>query len=136
MVLPNGARWHVPPHKKISDIPAVDKGGDEFQAIASRVAKEWGPDKLTPSEKKIIEAALARGDAQSALLWEKQARGRWMEQTMKEQVKHLNLKWNPQGVDAIDPVTNIRYELLSGTKRNMDDHARRMANELFRMITF
>jgi hypothetical protein len=46
------------------------------------------------------------------------------------------LRWNNRGVDAVDPMTGYRYEILSGTKSNLELHGRRMAEELFRMIAF
>lgn len=47
-----------------------------------------------------------------------------------------DLKWNPKGVDAVDPATGRQYEILSGTRSNVDRHVKRMADELFRMIRF
>jgi len=38
--------------------------------------------------------------------------------------------------NGTDPSTGIRYEVLSKTRDNLDLHARRMADTLFRMIMF
>ena len=58
----------------------------------------------------------------------------WVETEMKGQFP--DLKWNPKGVDAVDPATGRQYEILSGTRSNVDRHVKRMADELFRMIRF
>ena len=57
---------------------------------------------------------------------------------MEEQLRSefTSLKWNQTGVDAVDPVTGLKYEILTGTDWNMQLHGRRMAEEFFRMITF
>jgi hypothetical protein len=66
---------------------------------------------------------------------ERMARGKFVEQRLRDQFKHL--RWSPnKGVDAVDPATGLKYEILSGTKWNLELHGRRMAKELFRMITF
>jgi hypothetical protein len=53
---------------------------------------------------------------------------------LRDQFRHL--EWNGTGVDAIDPATGLQYEILTGTEWNMQLHGRRMAEELFRLITF
>lgn len=57
-----------------------------------------------------------------------------MERRVSDEFK--NLRWRRQGVDALDPSTGLQYEVLSGTRSNLDLHGRRMAGEMFRMITF
>jgi hypothetical protein len=47
-----------------------------------------------------------------------------------------HLKWYERGVDAIDPKTGLRYDILSGSYGNMTEHAKRMPDQVFRMITF
>ena len=66
--------------------------------------------------------------------WEGQARGRYVEAKLQERFQELN--WSRKGVDAIDPKTGIKYEVLSGTEDNMARHGRRMSKEVFRLITF
>lgn len=46
------------------------------------------------------------------------------------------LKWSKKGVDAVDPSTGYRYEVLSGTDSNLALHGRRLADLMFRMVTF
>jgi hypothetical protein len=65
---------------------------------------------------------------------ERMARGKFVENELRRQFKHLS--WSRLGVDAVDPATGLKYEILSGTKWNMEMHGRRMAEELFRLITF
>ncbi|QSQ28576.1 hypothetical protein JY651_47895 [Pyxidicoccus parkwayensis] len=108
--------------------------GDQLQAAATRIAEKWGPHQLKEAEQVAIRKALAQGEQWLARLLERQARGRFLEQVLRRQFTQL--KWNPKGVDAVDPLTGYKYELLSGTDSNLALHGTRMARELFRMITF
>lgn len=65
---------------------------------------------------------------------ERRFRGQWVENMLRDQFKHL--RWSRTGVDAVDPSTGLRYEILSGTESNFALHGRRMAEEFFRMIAF
>jgi hypothetical protein len=65
---------------------------------------------------------------------ERRFRGQWVEKILRREFTQL--KWNSRGVDAVDPATGIRYEVLSGTHSNMELHGRRLADTFFRMITF
>ncbi|MCY1017924.1 hypothetical protein [Pyxidicoccus sp. MSG2] len=133
-VLTGGQRWHVPANKPLKDIPTADPVGDQLQAAATRISEEWGPHMLRAQEREAIRQATAQGDHWLARLLERQARGRFVESQLNEQFR--GLKWNRTGVDAIDPVTGYRYEILSGTVSNLALHGQRMAGVLFRMITF
>jgi hypothetical protein len=135
VVLNNGQRWHLPRGKWLDDIPAEDKLGDELQSAAERLAREWGPDKLSPAEWNAIDRAQRSGNYRSAAHLEGLARGRWMHRRLKAEFEHLI--WNPKGVDVTDPRPGgLHYELLSGTTQNFGVHGRRMATEFFRMIFF
>ena len=68
------------------------------------------------------------------ICFEQQARGRWVESRVKAQFPEL--KWQAKGVDAVDPKTGVKYEVLSGARSNVDAHAKRMSQETFRMIKF
>ncbi|QSQ28448.1 hypothetical protein JY651_39370 [Pyxidicoccus parkwayensis] len=133
-VVTNGQRWHVPANKPLKDIPATDPMGDQLQAAATRIAEEWSPHMLRAQEREAIRQATARGDHWLARLLERQARGRFVENELNLQFR--GLKWSRTGVDAIDPVTGYRYEILSGTVSNLALHGQRMAEVIFRMITF
>jgi hypothetical protein len=133
-VLTGGQRWHVPANKPLKDIPTADPVGDQLQAAAARIAEEWGPHMLRAQEREAIRQATAQGDHWLARLLERQSRGRFVESQLNEQFR--GLKWSRTGVDAIDPVTGYRYEILSGTVSNLALHGQRMAGVLFRMITF
>jgi hypothetical protein len=61
VVLDNGQRWHLPRGKSPRDIPAEDPLGDELQAAADRVARQWGRHELSPNEQQAIERALKQG---------------------------------------------------------------------------
>ncbi|REG33191.1 hypothetical protein ATI61_104481 [Archangium gephyra] len=64
-----------------------------------------------------------------------QARGRWVQEVLKEEFKHL--KWNHRGVDITNPAgKEYHYEVLAGTADNFGRHGRRMSDVLFRMIYF
>lgn len=135
VMLDNGQRWHLPRGKSPRDIPTEDPLGDELQAAANRIAKQWGQHELSPSEQRAIEKALAQGKHHRALQLEGQARGRWVEAQLREEFKHL--KWNRQGVDVTGPPgQEHHYEVLAGTADNFGLHGRRMSDAFFRMISF
>ncbi|MFP2929411.1 hypothetical protein ACLESO_30280 [Pyxidicoccus sp. 3LG] len=133
-VVINGQRWHVPANKSLKDIPATDPLGDQLQAAALRAAQRWPSRGPTPQEKEAIKGAISRGEHWLARLLERQARGRFVEQQLKNEFRTLT--WNPKGVDAIDPATGYRYEVLSGTDSNLALHGQRMEGSFFRMIAF
>ncbi|NVJ27052.1 MULTISPECIES: hypothetical protein [Myxococcus] len=133
-VVVNGQRWHVPAGKPTHAIPKNDPVGDQLQAAALRAAGQWGPNKLSIKETRAIDAALAKGAHWLARLLERQARGRYVEDQLKAQFQQL--RWSNRGVDAIDPSTGYRYEILSGTDANLALHGQRMAGFFFRMIGF
>jgi hypothetical protein len=133
-VLIDGQRWHVPASKSLKDVPKSDPVGDQLQAAAIRAAQRWISRGPKPQEEEAIRQATARGDYWLARLLERQARGRFVEKQLKDEF--TGLRWNPKGVDAIDPVTGYRYEILAGTESNLALHGQRMATSWFRMITF
>ncbi|MDC0711512.1 hypothetical protein POL68_23780 [Stigmatella sp. ncwal1] len=130
----NGQRWHVPANRLAKDIPTKDPVGDQLQAAAREVASRWHPSAMSRREAQAIESAKAKGEYWKANLLEREARGRFVHREVARQFE--NLKWSSRGVDAIDPTTGYRYELLTGTDSNMGRHGRRIAEELFRMIGF
>jgi hypothetical protein len=135
VLLGNGQRWHLPRGKSLKDIPAEDSLGDELQAAANRLAKEWGPHRLSNEERLAIERALKEGKYHRALQWEGQARGRWVEARLQREFNHL--KWNRQGVDVTAPTGQAHhYEVMAGTADNFGRHGRRMSDTFFRMIFF
>jgi hypothetical protein len=135
VILGNGQRWHLPRGKWLDDIPVEDTLGDELQAAADRIAREWGSQKLSPDEFKVIQKAREAGNYRSAAHLEGLARGRWVQRMLKNEFRHL--VWNQRGVDVVDPRPGgHQYEVLSGTAENFGVHGRRMAGELFRMIFF
>ncbi len=81
-----------------------------------------------------VDQARAAGEYWKANLWERMARGKFVENALRDQFRHL--RWSRRGVDAVDPATGYRYEVLSGTRSNMAEHGRRMAEEIFRLIMF
>ncbi len=133
-ILFNGQRWHVPANRSITEIPKADPVGDQLESAVQQVVRRWSPQDLSFEEMNAIDKASNEGRYWLARLLERQARGRFVHRVLAEQFKHL--RWSKTGVDAIDPVTGFRYELLSGTDSNMALHGRRLAAEFFRMITF
>jgi hypothetical protein len=129
-----GQRWHVPAHRSIGEIPAKDLVGDQLQAMAQRVAKDWSSSKLSARQLDAIGEARAKGRFLEAHLMERRFRGQWVENMLRDQFRAL--QWNRTGVDVVDPSTGLRYEILSGTASNMERHGRRMADEFFRLIVF
>ncbi|SEL65937.1 hypothetical protein SAMN05444354_107259 [Stigmatella aurantiaca] len=130
----NGQRWHVPAHKEVGDIPSRDPVGDQLQAVAQGLARNWGLHQLRRDEAEAIRRASVQGKRWLMHLLERQARGRFVENELRQQFPQL--RWNPKGVDAVDPTTGYRYEVLSGTDSNLALHGRRLAKEFFRLITF
>jgi hypothetical protein len=131
----NGQRWHVPPNTPLKKIPVADPVGDQLQAAARQAAKQWNVGQLSGPERAAIQRARENGQYFKAHLMERMARGKFVEKQLRDQFTQL--RWNPnKGVDAIDPTTGLQYEILSGTKWNMEMHGRRMAKQLFRMISF
>ena len=70
-----------------------------------------------------------------ARLLEREARGRFVENEVSSQFKHLYNFSRNKGVDVEVP-GGYKYEILSGTDSNLARHGRRMAGEFFRMLTF
>ncbi|WNG52590.1 hypothetical protein F0U60_26110 [Archangium minus] len=91
--------------------------------------------RLSPNEKDAIEQALKKGECWLARLLEREARGRFVEDEISKQFKHLYNFSRNKGVDVEVP-GGYKYEILSGTDSNLARHGRRMAGEFFRMLTF
>jgi hypothetical protein len=66
------------------------------------------------------------------------AKGQWVEAQVQRQTAEegVNLDWSRKGVDAVDPATGIKYDIMSGSTSNIAEHAERMSEVLFRYITF
>jgi hypothetical protein len=133
-VFMEGKRWHIPANRSIKEIPAKDLVGDQLQAAARQAARRWNPGELSNAEQLAIDRARAQGHYLKAHIMERRFRGQFVERVLRDQFKHL--RWNSKGVDAVDPLSGYRYEILSGTKSNLELHGRRMAEEFFRMIAF
>jgi RHS repeat-associated protein len=131
-------RWHVPLGADPATLPAADAVGDRLQTMARDAAARWSPEELTPNEIDAIDAAKAGGAYWRAHLLERQARGRWVESRVRRDAERElpNLEWSRVGADARDPATGLQYDILSGTRGNLDAHARRMKDETFRMVDF
>lgn len=135
----DGQRWNVPAGKSVDNIPAIDNVGNRLQQLTTDAASRWDPKtKLSLAEREAIAEAKAMGEGWRANLLEQQAKGRWVEGQVKEAARAENLPvtWSSKGLDATDTSTGIKYDVMSGTKSNIDAHAKREPNELFRMITF
>jgi hypothetical protein len=130
----NGQRWHLPAGQSLKEIPTKDPVGDALQAAAKRIANEWSPAELSRPQLKAIKDARDAGHYLKARLMELRFRGQWVENGLREQFSEL--QWSRTGVDAVNPTTGIRYEILAGTDSNMALHGRRMAEMFFRLITF
>jgi hypothetical protein len=130
----NNQRWHVPANRSVKEIPKADPVGDALVVAARREARRWSHNELTEPQRAAIDKAREGGKYFEATLMERMFRGQWVERQLRGQFTRL--RWNPKGVDAVDPVTGYRYEVLSGTASNMELHGRRMAEEFFRLITF
>jgi hypothetical protein len=109
-----------------------------LQRLTDDAASRWNTSQLSINEQLAIAEARASGEHWRAGLLQAQAKGRWVENEVRSatQSMDLNLEWNRVGVDVRDINTGFKYDVLSGTKSNIDTHAKRMSDELFRMITF
>ncbi|HEX5751367.1 MAG TPA: hypothetical protein VFZ09_34400 [Archangium sp.] len=125
----------LPRGKSAADIPAEDKVGDMLQEAVTRAARKWGPHLLSNNELVAIERAEKQGKYWLARLLEREARGRFVENEVSRQFKHLYNFSRNKGVDVEVP-GGFKYEILSGTEANLARHGRRMAGEFFRMLTF
>lgn len=130
----SGQRWHLPAGSNSSRIPKVDSVGDQLQRAVTKESQRWSPSRLSTPESQAIAKARTANEPWRGNLLEAQAKGRWVESRVRQQFP--DLRWNRTGVDAVDPSTGIQYEILSGTRSNLDRHAKRMSDAIFRMITF
>ena len=133
--LSDGQRWHLPRGKSAADIPAEDTVGDMLQQVVTEAANKWSPQRLSRNEQEAIDDALKKGEYWLARLLEREARGRFVHEEVKTQLRG-SLRYRHQGVDVVDLKTGRQYEILSGTESNLARHGRRMASEFFRMLTF
>jgi hypothetical protein len=133
-VLVDEQRWHLPNGTPNSRIPLADPVGDQLQAAARQAAGQWNAGRLTQAEQLAIAQAHARGEHWLGHLLERQARGRWVETQVRQQFPQL--QWSRTGSDVLDPATGLRYDVMSGTRSNLDLHAQRMSDVFFRMIDF
>ena len=135
----DGNRWNVPPGKTADDIPLSDPIGDKLQEYTTEAAERWNPRRnLSAREREAIADARAEGEHWRANLLERQAKGRWVENQVREAAQRdgLEVTFSRTGLDVTDPSTGTQYDIMSGTPSNMDTHARREPDALFRMITF
>jgi RHS repeat-associated protein len=130
----SGQRWHLPAGSDASRIPKVDPVGDQLQKAVTKEGQRWNPNYLSQRETQAIAEANSAKEYWRGELLRAQAKGRWVETQVRRQFP--DLQWNKTGVDVIDPNTGIQYEILSGTPGNLADHAKRMSDRVFRMITF
>jgi hypothetical protein len=133
-----GQKWNIPAGMTEKDIPKTDPVGDALQAAAKTYGSQWSELELTRNEEDAIEKATEKakkdGSWWKVNLLKNQAKGRWVEKQLKEDFNTLS--WNSRGVDVFDIKTNLNYDILLGSPWNIELHAKRMSNILFRYITF
>ncbi|MGH9821766.1 MAG: RHS repeat domain-containing protein, partial [Blastocatellia bacterium] len=115
-------------------LPVSDPIGDQLQRVTKEVAEGWSPRDLSQNESRAIARARAEGGNFQVRRLTAQAKGRWVEQQVRNRFPHL--RWSRTGADVVDPATGRSYDILSGTRDNIARHAKRMADVLFRLITF
>jgi hypothetical protein len=137
-VLIDGQRWNIPAGKSASDVPRIDPVGNRLQELATDAASRWSPARMSANERRAISEARSAGEHWRANLLQQQAKGRWVEDQVRNaaSAERLPLQWSRQGLDATDLRNGTKYDVMSGTKSNLDTHAKREPNQLFRMITF
>ncbi len=139
-IMAEGNRWNLPKGRQMSAIPTSDPIGDEIQRLAKRYSDQFSDAKLTQTERFRIQSEFASESPRYWLinLWKKQAKGRYVDSRVKGALakSHPHLRGNAVGVDIVDPQTGLSYDLLSGSKSNIQTHALRMPDVLFRYIEF
>ena len=134
----DGQTWHVPAGRTLDDVPDLDPIGDQLQEFATDAANRWSPAELTRAERDAIAAAHDAGDHYLGNILEAQAKGRWVETDVRRMMEDADIpnRRPASGLDYVDPDTNLQYDIMSGTLSNIQRHARREGEEMFRMITF
>jgi hypothetical protein len=137
-ILVDGQRWHVPAGMNASNVPRIDPVGNRLQELATDAASRWSPSRLSANERRAISDAHKAGEHWRANLLQQQAKGRWVETQVRNGsvAEGLPVQWSRQGLDVTDLRNGTKYDIMSGTKSNLDAHAKREPNQLFRMITF
>lgn len=126
----DGQRWNLPANSTIDNIPMNDSVGDSLQNLASDAGSRWNTSQLSINEQLAIVEAKASGEYWRANLFQAQAKGRWVENEVRsatQSMDSLNIEWSRVGVDVTDLDTGVKYDILSGTKSNMDTHAKEHA---------
>jgi hypothetical protein len=137
-ILVDGQRWHIPAGMNASNVPRIDPVGNRLQELATDAASRWSPSRLSANERRAISDAHKAGEHWRANLLQQQAKGRWVETQVRNGsvAEGLPVQWSRQGLDVTDLRNGTKYDIMSGTKSNLDAHAKREPNQLFRMITF
>lgn len=139
-VVKHGQRWNLPAGRTIHDIPDTDPIGDNLQRLTDEAAARWDDSQLSLNEQLAIEEAKESGEYWRSNLLKAQAKGRWIENEVRASSQTTEIleeiEWSRRGVDVTDTKTGLKYDILSGTSSNMNTHAKRMPDEMFRMITF
>jgi hypothetical protein len=108
-----------------------------LQAETDIAAEKWDESQLSINEQLAIAEAEMDGEYWRGKLLKAQAKGRWVENEVRVSTLSMDaIQWSRTGVDVTDLNSGLKYDILSGTKSNMDTHAKRMPNDLFRMIKF
>ena len=131
-VVTNGQRWHLPAGAADDLIPAADALGDLLQTATTAAAKRWNASMMSVAEQAAVSAAQDAGKQWLATLLKAQAKGRWVEQAVRDQLS--SLPWSRVGPDLV--VNGVAYDIMSGTVGNMAAHADRMSDIIFRYVTF
>ena len=137
-VVVDGQTWHLPQGRTVANIPPLDTVGDRLQALASQHAQRWDGSQLTAPQRRAIQEQIDKGRPYVAKIYEARYRGSWIEDQVRAsaQREFPHLQWNERGIDVIDHRTGFQYDILSGSVGNMTEHAQRLRNEMFRMVTF
>jgi len=93
---------------------------------------------LSAAEQAAIAQAKQKGDYWLVNLLGRQARGRFVHETLETLMRKKlpQLQYGRVGVDFFDPITSRSYEILSNTVSNIERHAKRMPNVAYRMIRY
>lgn len=138
-VIVNGQRWNVPKGMDSSTIPHKDPLETVFNkpqqtplalgtlVVTLHLLSERPYPTHAPSMSIGVQISCNN-----------RRRGGGLKKKVNELTKKdgFDIEWSRKAVDVISPSTELRYDIMSGSKSNMDWHAKRMPDELFRVIIF
>jgi hypothetical protein len=118
-----------------AEVPAIATGGERSEPEGAIDARRGRPGRRSVDERTSAVLAPMAGKASVDQL----ARQFGVHPSTIEKWRQLTLEGVSGALrrarDLVGP-NGIRYDIMASTKHNLDQHARRMSDQLFRMIGF